>query len=93
MYLEPQNQVSCGKCYNGDINGNRRDTEEIHSERWQLWQISGRETGWSGVVKDRSDWFQEMEMNVKIFQKLQVMIIILMAGGIGEEDGIYHLGA
>ena len=69
MYLEPQNQVSCGKCYNGDINGNRRDTEEIHSERWQLWQISGRETGWSGVVKDRSDWFQEMEMKVKIFQK------------------------
>ena len=68
-YSEPQNQVSCGKCYNGDINGNRRDTEEIHSERWQLWQISGRETGWSRVVKDRSDWFQEMEMKVKIFQK------------------------
>ena len=30
---------------------------------------------------------------MKIFQKLQVMIIFLMAGGIGEEDGIYHLGA
>ena len=30
---------------------------------------------------------------MKIFQKLQVVIIILMAGRIGEEGGIYHLGA
>lgn len=35
-------------------------------------------------------WKSKRE-HVKIFQKLQVMIIILMAGGIGEEDGIYHL--
>ena len=30
---------------------------------------------------------------MKIFQKLQVVIIILMAGRIGEKGEIYHLGA
>lgn len=46
-------------------------TKEIHSDRWQLEQASGRKTYWSGVIKDRNDWFQEMERKMRTFQRGQ----------------------